>query len=677
MPNLTREEIRIWQARIERAESYQSERHPEWRNSIKLYTGTFLGPVLSQSGDLSEVNFVYEFMKILVGSTYSRNPFIFVKARSPKWTNFAFTMQTVINYYWREKHVKQKMKSVIMDAVLQPPGWIEIGYLLFVLKNQVLRQFETDFPELKETNQKVEEEQGELDETIKNDDCFINHRSSWKMLFPDGYHDPRTSPYMIRIQDIPLLDILNNSMFKPIKNRLRNLPTSRRSDKRPPKLLTFKSPPPLIEGIEGGQIDLETLPIRLYHIHDRRSRRRFTLAQNFMEGDLFNTEWNYFIDGFTFYPLIFNEIPATDDRANGYPLSDIIPMFPQLKNLSLTYSMMNRHRKRSGTVVLVKKGVMTPTQISNAQNAQDLTIVEVDEITDQVLKALTPPALPNDVYRMYDIELQNLLRISGFNQLLQTARGIETATESENVRMGAQIRQGEKVDVIEDFTVDVARGLSGLIWQFIQDKKRIAKIIGEDEVTEEMWPSLPDDEDEARRMIQEELEFRIDAGSTRPPKDTAVEQKLFVQAVDTIEARFPGILPKSETVKAIIKKFPHMKELEELVKGFDEQEIQVAQEENQLLMQGIRQLVSPNENHKLHLQVHSQIYQTPGLEPTKEMDEHLLKHSEFDQMQSPQTAQRRVETKAGRAQKGGGVGSFSDLVGAVRSQRGVGGESTK
>ena len=671
MPNLTEKEIRVWMPRIERAESLQSERHDEWRNALKLYTGTFFGKTIYQTGDLSEVNFVFEFMKILVGSIYSRNPHIFVKSRAPKWAKFSYTMEAVINYYWREKRIKQKMKSVIHDAVLQPPGWIEIGYLLFILKNQVMRQFEAEFPELKETG-KTEEAQGELDETVKDDDVFVNHISSWKILFPDGYHDPRTSPYMIKIQDIPLLDILNNPMFKPIKKKLRNSPSSRISNKRPPKPLTMKSSPPVIGGIESSEIDLETIPIRLYHIHDRRSRRRFTLARNFYEGDLFNKEWNYYIDGFTFYPLIFNEIPATDDKANAYPLSDIIPMFPQLKNLSMTYSMMNRHRKRSGTLVAVKKGAMTPTEITNAQNANDLMIVEFENIGEAVMKGFTPPALPNDVYRMYDIELQNLLRISGFNQLLFSQAGVETATESENVRMGAQIRQSEKVDVIEDFTVDVARGLSGLIWQFIQDKKRIAKIVGE-EVDDEMWPELPKDEDEARRMIQEELEFRIEAGSTRPPKDTAVEQKLFVQAVDTIEGRFPGMLNKSETIKEILKKF-NMKELDNLVRGFDEQEIAVAQEENQMLMQGQRQLVSPNENHKLHLQVHSQVYQTPGINPTPQMDEHILKHDEYEQAQSPQATARRSETKAGRGTKQEGVGTFSDLVGASRK---VGGEGTK
>jgi len=673
--NLTRDEIRIWQSRIERAKAFQSERHQEWKNSIKLYTGTFFGPTLSQSGDLSEVNFVYEFMKILVGSVYSRNPHIFVKPRAKKNNAFAHTMETVINYYWREKRMKQKIKSVIMDAVLQPPGWIEIGFLLFTLKNQVLRQFETDFPELKETDGKVEEEKGVLDETIKDDDVFANQVSSWKVLFPDGYHDPRTAPYMIKVQDIPLIDVLNNPGLKPIKSKLRNLPLSRQSDKRPPKLLTFKSSPPPIGGIAGGQVDLETIPIRLFHIQDRRSRRRFTLAQNFMEGDLSNLPWNFFIDGFTFYPLIFNEIPATDEKSNAYPLSDIIPMFPQLKNLSLTYSMMNRHRKRSGTLIITKKGQNLGTDLSKLAGSHDLSVIELEEINEQSLKSFTPPPLPNDLYRMYDIELANLLRISGFNQLLGAAKGIGTATESENVRAGSQIRQGEKVDQIEDFTVDVARGLAGLIWQFIQDKKRIAKIIGE-EVTEEMWPSLPEDEDEARRMIQDELEFRIEAGSTRPPKDTAVEQKLFVGAIDTIEARYPGVLKKSEAVKLILKKF-NEKELDSLVKGFDEEETAVAQEENKLLMEGSRQLVSPNENHKLHLQVHAQLYQTAGIEPTKEADEHLLQHNQFDQAQSPQTAERGVQTQPGRAQKGGGVGTFSDLVGAARQQRGVGSEGTK
>lgn len=678
--SLTRDEIKVWFKRIDNCEGLQSDRHSEWKSAIKLYTGTFFGKPLNQGGDLSEVNFVFEFTKILVGGIYSRNPYIFCKARSSKWASFAYTMETVINRYWREKKVKSKIKSSIINAALQPPGWMEIGYLLTTIKNQIMRQFESEFPELKEANANssatltYEQETYEQDETIRDDDIFVNHISPWNILFPDGYHDPMSSPYMFKIQDTNLLDVLNNPMLNSNKNQLRNLASNKHTvDRKPPKPLTFKSPPPQLIGNEG-EMDLEDIPIRLYYGWDKREQRRFVLAKNFIEGDLFNEEWNYYPEGFPFRPLIFNEIPATNEKANAYPLSDVIPMFPQLKNLSLTYSMMNRHRKRCGTVILVKKGMYTSTQITNMQNSHDLAVVEVDDLSSGSLLPFTPPSLPNDVYRMYDIDLDNLQRISGFNQLLNIVRGIDTATESENVRQGSMIRQSEKVDQIEDFTVEVARYMAGLIWQFIQDKRRIAKIIGEEEVTEEMWPSLPEDEDEARAMVQEELEFTIEAGSTRPPKDTAVEQKLFIQALDTIEARFPGVLHKGEAVKELLKKFPNMKELDKLVKGYDDQETAVAQEENKLLMQGIRQLVSPNEQHKIHLPVHAQLYQTPGIEPTKEADEHILSHAQFDEMQSPQTTTRRQETKAGRGQKQGGVGTFSDLVGATRSQRGVGGE---
>ena len=137
---MTREEIKIWFQRIQRCEDLQAERHSEWKNAIKLYTGTFFGSPLHHDGTLSEVNFTFEFIKILIGSCYSRNPYIFVRARSNKWTAFAETMEIVINYQWREKQVKQKMKSVLLDAALQPPGWIEIGYFLFTLKNQIMKQ---------------------------------------------------------------------------------------------------------------------------------------------------------------------------------------------------------------------------------------------------------------------------------------------------------------------------------------------------------------------------------------------------------------------------------------------------------------------------------------------------------------------------------------------------------
>lgn len=661
--------IPMWLQRIQRAEDLQSTKSEERRQILKLLLGTFFGKPTDNTTDLSEVNFVYEYLKVLVAAIYAQNPFIFAKSISRKWWKFAENMQIVLNRYWTDKNVKEKIKSAIVEGVMFPPGWVSIGFTALIEKN------EGDiFPEVKKTKAETEAQQGIMDETIKNEDVFISHVPSWNMLWPDGYNKIRTSPYIIERQELPLIDIINNPIYKESKHQLRKTREFAEAKKKI-KPFTVKADIPIISDVTD--IDLELAKITLYHVWDKRSNQRFTLAKNFVDDTLFGPKkWNYFIDGFPYYDLVFNPIPQTLESANSYPLSDIVPMLPQLKELSLISSAMLRHRKRAGTLILAKKGAILPPDIAKIQRAQDVAIVEADNISEQALKGFTPPALPNDFYKLREVILQDLLRVSGFQQLLFSAKGIETATESENVRAGALLRQSEKIDIIEDFTVMIARGLAGLIWQFLP-RKKIEEIVGE-ELDEEMWPSVPGDPEEARRLIQEELSYRIDAGSTRPPKDQAIEVKQWGDLAGQIRANFPHRIKEDAFLKQWLKK-NDAKDIDDLVISFDEEEIATAQEENQLLMKNIPQAVGPNENHMLHLQVHSQVLQTPGMVPTKEMDEHIVKHSDFLERQSPTASPQRGDSKVAPrsttpeiARKG--VGTSQDIMGSIKNIPGVGGE---
>lgn len=660
---MDKDTIKMWFARIQRCEDLQSNKTNERKQILKLYKGEFFGSPVAGSSEVIEDNFTYEFMQVAISSIYARNPHIFVRTKNPKRGQFAETMELVINHYWYEKNAKQKFKKAIIDGILQPPGFIEIGYFLFTEKNKILKQVENEFPELKDLNKKrkTEEEQGITDETIKEDDVFLNHISTWDILFPDGYHDIRECPYLIKKQVVTLDKILANPIYKNTE-KLRNRRILK--DSTSPVTAYNMKALPRSEG-SYGRIDDELVKVTLYHIFDWAGAKRFTLAKEVPDDALHETEWDYLIDGHTIFPLIFNEVPKTDEESNAFGLSDIVPLIPQLRELSLISSAMMRHRKRAGTLLLGKEGSITPTQATNIQNASDVDLILVDDNSEAALRGFTPPALPQDFYRLREIILRELIRRSGYNQLLGVAEGIQTATESENVQAGMVVRQSEKVDTIEELTVLVAKGLAGLIWQYKQDKKEIEEIIGES-VTEEMWPTLPKDKDEARRIIQRELLFRIEAGSTRPPKDEAVEREQWRKIVVDINTLFPNRLKDDIILPQLLKKY-EFKDIERAVISFDDEETKVAQEENKLLLQGIPQLTSPNENHLLHLQVHAQAYQTPGLAITQQMDEHILNHKQHYEANNPQ-----VTPKTGGTKPETGVADFSDLLGAVRSLPGTG-----
>jgi len=153
----------MWMARFQRAKDLQKETEKERKDAIRLYTSTFFGEAAQDDVEDQEVNFVYEFIDVVLSAIYARNPHIFTTTDTTKWLSFADTMEKVINYYWREKKVKGKMKRAIKDGLLQPPGWLSIGFKMPLDGEEDAVSLEREFPELKSDNKKTEESQGNLD----------------------------------------------------------------------------------------------------------------------------------------------------------------------------------------------------------------------------------------------------------------------------------------------------------------------------------------------------------------------------------------------------------------------------------------------------------------------------------------------------------------------------------
>ena len=104
--------------------------------------------------------------------------------------------------------------------------------------------------------------------------------------------------------------------------------------------------------------------------------------------------------------------------------------------------------------------------------------------------------------------------------------------------------------------------------------------------------------------------------------------------------------------------------------GFDDEEARVQEQENQLLQQDIPVPVSPNQNHKVHMQVMAELINSG--QSTQAAEQHFLKHHEFEQRLSPAAQPQRGDTKAAPlsttpelARRG--VPENQDLVGATNN----------
>jgi len=656
------EEIRIWVGRIQRAKDLQEDKSKELRTSaIQMFTGTFFGNATDRARDMEEVNFLFEFVKVSIAAYYARHPKIFVRTNTSKYQPFVETLERVLEYDVRDLQIKDKAKTTLLDSILQPPGWGKIGFTRLAPQGKL--------------NGKLESQLGILDETRRNERVFFSNVPSWRMLWPDGYNNQREAPYLIEQEPVTLEDLLRNPAYKnKVKNMLQETGVGVPGQRT--KLFKFKDNVQLASaGGRGGPTqDPETVKKMLHHVWDRRNRERFTLVEGFSSDTLFEMDWNWVNEGFSHHPLILNPVPEMKDNANSYPMSDVQAMMPQLRQLSEFSSAMIRHGRRAAAMILTREGELTDSQKANIAKASDIDLVELPNISETAIKTFQTPSMPGDWYRLRPQILQDLMRISGFQQLLQQSQGIDTATESENLQAGERLRVGERQDVNEEWIKNVMRGIAVLRWQFTP-REKIAEILGE-EVSEEMWPTFPvdgngDPTPEAYRIAQEEIKYELEAGSMRPPKDEAVDRKQWENFVTILKTQFPNRFKELPLLQQWLKKYD-FKDIDLTLIGDDEEEIAAATEESRLMAQGIPQVVSPNENHDIHIAVHSEASKQEG--PTAEEDEHIAQHGVFRERKQPLASPQQGDTRIPQSsQQREGVTGFADLVGSVApNQRGLG-----
>lgn len=627
-----------WKARIQRSEGMQSKMHREWKDAIDLINCDYFEKNDGVSSERVDVHFANWYYDNLVDLCYYRDPFIFFKSRSDKYTRFAETLEMAVNAKWRDMGMKQEFKDCIGSALIMPPGWIKTGYtakigedvakqkenkekgILNTIKDAIKGALSSGSNKEKESA--TPEEQGVLDIHIKEESVFASWIPSWNVLLPEGYHRVEDMPWIAEWEDVPLVDFQANPMYKNKSNLrgLRNIGTSTDSGGgQEVNKVTFNS---MTGGVSTDMSNDDIQVIRLYHVQDRRTQKRFTLSM-MSEEPHFEGDWPYDIEGFNLRPLVFKHKIPHIQNSNPYPTNCIKPILPQIIETSQSRTQMARWRRRSGALILAQKGLLNEDDMNQLEESDALQIVYLSNLSG--VQMSQTPNLPQGIFDVGHMIQQDLQMGTSMGQtMFAPQKGTRTATQAKIGEGGLQLKISSKQDCVEDLTVIVARDLAQLMWQFY-DKKQVEELIGE-EVSDDMWPALPEDPTERRRVIQN-IQIRIDAGSAAPPKDDTVDRKQTLDMVSILSTIAPERLNKGEVVKQVLKKFKFSKENDKMVYSNDEEEKKAAEEENTFLLQNHPQIVSPNTNHEIHLEVHSQAMAQGG--DTAALHAHLLDHAKF------------------------------------------------
>lgn len=619
---MNNDEVKLWKDKIIRAESYQTRQHPMWKDAIDLYNCDYFNKTMGGFDfERVDVHFINWYVNNLVPLVYFRDPFIFVKGKSDKYIDFAETLEKLINIQWKKLRLKQQFKKVIMSSLLMPPGWIKLGYTAKIgedvaeheenkekgiiqgIKDAVLGVFKD------KNDDGYEEEKGILNQYIKEESCFATWIPSWKILVPEGYALVTDMPYLIEMEDVTLLDFSNNPMYKNKKD----VKGTREIKDNSSGIALNKVP---FTGITPGDINDMNI-LRLYHVWDRRSHKRFTVSMQ-SDDSHFEGDWPYDMEGFPFKPMVFEESLPTLDESNFYPPNLIKPILPQVIEQSMSRTQMVKYRKRASAIILAQRGLATEEDIGQLEDSEAIQICVVSNLS--AFQMTQTPPLPQEVFSVDEVIKQDLQSATNMGQMMfQAQKGTRTATQAQIGQSGLQLKASARVDVVEDFTVEVAMSIAQLDWQFY-DREKVSAEIGE-EVTESMWPDLPSDVRERCKIIQSEIQFRIDAGSTAPPKDETVDRKQLLDYASVINSIAPERLNKGEFAKQLTKKFKFTKEVDKIVMTNDDDERACADKENELLAKGIPCIVSPNNNHMIHIQEHVKIGQH-----TPQSDQHIQDH---------------------------------------------------
>ena len=632
-----------WLQLISQDKKFQeNHRHRVWKDNIERYAagfhaagmaslhGTHGGHGGSSSGfdkDFVNVNFVYAYIKTVMPAVYFKDPYIFIEGRSEEDLGKANVVEAIINYIWREINLKEEVKRVILDTLLFGIGWLKIGYTAEF--GRTIEKSTQATPDRKTPEGKVIE----FNEYIKEENVFGKRISPFRVIVPRGYHRFVDMPYIIeeRLEDIEAV-----KENKSLKNTADLIPTHKldsgfTSIKAPsmssPENVGFLGRLSRITGRLSARDKANK--VILWEIWDKRSQKIITLGKG-TEKVLQEKDWDLDIEGFPYIPLRFNTIPNSNETSNFYPISDIEPLVPQIQEQSKLRTAMVKHRKRFLAKILVEKGAMDQNQMDIFKQPETGLIAEVNDITK--ILPMAEVQVPADVYRVNEVIKSDLREISGISQLLMgggASPGINTATEANIAQQGAGLRISEKQDQIEDFTRDTARKLIQIMRQFVQREFHLRTMIEGKEV----------DISGDGETLKAEVDVKIEAGSTQPPTDTAVERKQLIDLTIGVlqQPAIQRFVNFRVLLQKIAKTFPALKDSKIFTGGIEDEQ-QSAQLENQLMLQGNIQVVGPNDDHDIHLEVHASIAQDPKtVSPV--VAQHIQTHSEF-------IAQRR-QTPAG------------------------------
>lgn len=653
---MDRDTLLLWKRRLHTDLAAQAVYHPRWTQAIRLFDTSYWDDLKAANPELVEVNYSTTFITTLVSAVFARAPKWRIEAKRPgRFYQFAETMAILMEQFKDEAKLKELAIRCVVDAATCNIGWMEQGFFPDI--KQAIPQPETGEDELSTTrrmgqllkqltgkSERDPAEQGELHQQKRPGQFYLQRRSPWDVILPEGCYEYDSLPYLWVRERLTWEDFSRNPRYRnqerlgtlASKESTRKLDRIRTSAYASESLYNGKAP----SGLRDRDPDRM---VELYRCWNRRGQNVFTLSETSDQTHEGPFDWPYLGEGFPQQPLQFNYVPEIpNERDNFYGFSDLDPILAQVMEKSEIRTQQSYIRRRAPVKVFVQQGSPTESQLGKMRSP-DIEIVPVQNI--QAIQISQPIQIPPAVLETEARIDSDLSRDSNMQILMSDATQlgkIDRATVANYAQQGTTSKSSYKVDRIEAWVKAIGVYQVGLFWQFLT-RDEVGERLGRLPKPEE-WIPLPTDHRLAKQWIAKELYLTVEAGSTRPLTVDALERDNFMNSLTIIQQVSPGLWKQIErpAISILVKKF-NEPALESLVlAAMDPETEQTALMENQLMQQGHPQVIDPHEDHEAHLKVHQQAAQHPIV--AAHIEAHMIRMQEIAQAQ--QVAGQGVRQKA-------------------------------
>lgn len=494
------EEVDKWTSRIVVAKrAHQENFKDRAERNIDYYLGVQF-PNDEGGGHEAEhsrvpLNFIASVVDSLVPAVYTRNPKALVRPKTPDKGNpeankatrrYARMFQALLNKTMDEIGLKRTMKKVIKDGTLTGRGFVKIGYSAQFGKREGKKY---SFLSVLKKIPGVPSDANMEDTYVKKNRVWAERVSPFKFFYDIDAQDLDHAAWCVQEIVLPMHRVVNNPIYKSIRKQLK--PSSTVS-----KDLTKGMWEDVNEDSEPDEFPRDVQRITLYEIWDKESRRVRVIAKGNEDlGFLRDDPWPFKgLEGFPFREYMSINVPDSQ-----WATSEVDRIIEGQDEFNIIREMQFKHTRRAMGGWITEKGNLEDQDLAAWREQEIMETFLVRDVNK--IKSLVPPSMPTDYFSFAQELKKDLAENSKLPSWKRAGEkiGARSATEVNEIAQGIDVITNEKVDVTQDFTIDVLKGLAQLMQEFYT-LVQVVPVVGEMGIE---WKKFTPAE------IKEELEIKI------------------------------------------------------------------------------------------------------------------------------------------------------------------------